>query len=655
VPAAAGPAAGSTPSAGPPAPTGRRPQLRDPLLRAARDFLLALRDLEAAGCAATEDHLRTLRRLAGRLQKAAPAGDRDLGPLLDAAWSRLDLFFELDAVEARARRPRPGESGSRVLLAALQRRGGALAAALAEPAPPLLAPLAHALSARWRAVLEAVAEREGAGGLAALVTARPELVARELDLPAGAGAGIQQERQVRALLAGGRFEELGGVLRARARTEPEPSDLAALWALELWTIRQWAGSADGEDDFDDDSEPPAHRAMVRIEEMAAEIGRRLPAEQRAEVARALRDELFVVSEAISLCEHTAGAAVALLDHLPGDVGLLIAGVAGAISGGDRRCLRTLEARLAARSGKVRDADRKVALRMMAQAAVELPDHLAATLAAVRPLFSDQDWIQAVELVARETAPLFAGFVRESASLAWLDPEMAAHGAAAAREDLESLRPALGATPGFAALELVLDCYGLERRPAAERARALLAAAPGYETALIAVETLRAVIGPVPPVGVAAALAVLADEVIDRLDDGWQRWWKALPILAANSSPGGLRKLERRIERLLAAPGLDERARGSLETALDAIGAAKRAERELRRFERGPSRPRRPGRRPTRDRAERADAAPRPAAGPGRGPAPGPGGGTPAGPAAGHARRKPRRERPVDLQLELDLE
>jgi hypothetical protein len=628
--------------AGPPevAPPAGRPRLSDPLLRAAWDFLLALRDLEAAGCAATEDHLRTLRRLAGRLQKAAPAGGRDLGRLLDAARSRLDLFAELDAVEARLRRPRRGESASRALLAALRRPGGALAAALAEPAPPLLAPLAHALSARWRAVLAAAAEREGAEGLAALAAARPELVHRELDLPgddsAGA-AGLQQARRVRALLAGERFEELGGLLRGRARTEPEPPALAALWALELWAIDRSAASRDGDDaddladDFDDDSEPPAHRATVRLEEMAAEIGRRFPAEQRVEVARALRAELFTACEAISLCEHTAGAAAALLDHLPGDPGLLIAGVAGAVSGGDRRCLRALEARLA-RGARVRDADRGIALRMMAQAAFELPDHLAATLAAVRPLFSDRDWSEATELVARATAPLFAGFVRESAGLAWLDPELAADGVIAARSDLEGLRPALGATAGFAALEMALDCCDLERRPAAARARALLAAAPGYEAALIAVETLRAATGPVPPAGVTAALAALADEVIDRLDERWERWWRALPILAANASRDGRRRLERRLELLRAAPGLDERARGALDAALGAIRAAQRAERELRRFEREPPRPRPPGRRPTLDRAEPL------------GPAPAP----------GHARRKRRRGPPDDLQFELDL-
>ena len=646
-PAAVGEPGGRESGAGPAAagaPAGR-PRLSDPLLRAAQDFLLALRDLEAAGCAATADHLRTLRRLAGRLRKAAPAGDRDLGPLLDAAWSRLDLFVALDAVEARAHRPGRGETASRALLAALRRPGGALAAALAGPAPPLLAPLAHALAARWRAVLEAVAEREGAEGLASLAAARPELVQRELDLPAGDGSGatgLQQARRVRALLAAERFDELAGLIRARARTEPEPSDLAALWALELWAIDRSAASGDGvdSDDLADESEPPAHRAMVRIEEMGAAIGRRFPAEQRVEVARALRDELFVVCEAVSLCEHTGGAATALLDHLPGDPGLLIAGVAGAIAGGDRRCRRALEARLAASAG-VRAADREIALRMMAQAAVELPDHLAATLATVRPLFSDRDWSEATELVARETAPLFAAFVRESSSLVWLDPEMAAHAAAAARSDLEGLRPALGATPGFAAIELVLDCCELERRPATERARALLAAAPGYETALIAVETLRAAIGLVAPLGVTAALAALTDEVIDRLDDRWQRWWRALPTLAANASRGGLRKLERRIELLLAAPGLDERTRGAFETALGALREAKRATRDLRRIERELSRPRRPGRRPTLDRPTLDRPSPdrpeRPA------------------PAPGHARRKRRREPPDDLQLELDLE
>jgi len=677
--------AGREPGAGPAeagAPAGR-PRLSDPLLRAAQDFLLALRDLEAAGCVASAGHLRTLRRLAGRLTKAAPAGDRDFARLLDAAWSRLDLFGALDAVEDRVSRPRRGESASRALLEALRRPGGALSTALAEPAPPPLAPLAHALRLRWRAVLAAVAERESAEGLAALAAARPELVERELDLPAAAGpgaAGLQQARRARALLAGGRFEELTGVLRARVRGESEPSDLAALWALELWAGRQMAGSAD-DDDPADGSEPPAHRAMVRIEEMAAEIGRRFPAEQRGGVARALRDELLAVCEAISLCEHTGGAAVALLDHLPGDAGLLIAGLGGAIAGGDRRCRRALEARLAARGGTVRDADRAVALRMMAQAAVELPDHLAATLATVRPLFSDRDWVEAAELVARKTAPMFGAFLRESSSLAWLHPGIAEEGAAAARHDLERLRPALGATPGFAAIELVLDCWRPEHPAAVKKARALLAAAPGYETALIAIETFRAALGEEAPAGAVAALDQLAGGMIDRLDDRWQRWWRAVPVLAAHASRSGLRSLERRIERLLDAPGLDDRSRRLLEAALDAALRAERLKRAFPAFGPEASRRRR-GRRPTRDRSDRPGPAPGPAAGPGRGPAAGPargpGGGpatgpaaspgrgpatgpgsgsgrdTAAGPAAGHARRKPRRQPLDDLQLELDL-
>src|SRR6185436_13056570 len=113
--------------------------------------------------------------------------------------------------------------------------------------------------------------------------------------------------------------------------------LAVLWSLELWATNHRSKGDETENSWLlglDLSEPPPHRAVVRLQEMAGEIARRFPAEQRAEVARALRDELFDLSEQTQPCEHMAQAALSLLEHQPGDIGILIIGVAGAIAGDD---------------------------------------------------------------------------------------------------------------------------------------------------------------------------------------------------------------------------------------------------------------------------------------------------------------------------------
>lgn len=638
-------------SAAPPKPAGGEPAARgrtrprDPYLRAVADLLLALRDLEAADCRPAEEILRTLRRRLRALTRAAPGGDPALGRLLETAARYLDLLGDLADLGTRLGRPPEGQPASRMILDRLRRPAGALAAALIEPAPPPLAPLAHALRLRWREVLAALAEREGAEGLATLAASRPELVNPEVGLPAGdrgAGGDLARARRARALLAGERFEELAGLLRARARGENGGGELAALWSLELWSLRNADRVLEEDDDldladpFDDDggepAEPLPHRAMVRIEEMASQIGRRFAAEQRAEVARELRRELFLVCEAIALCDHTSAAAATLLDHLPSDAGLLIVGIAGAVASGDRRCRRDLEARLA-RRGTLKPDEAATARRMMAQVAMEPPEYLVPALEALRPLFAEPEWQQTCELVAHKVAPMIGGFLAEASDLSWLAPGAVADAAELVRPDLERLRPTLGATSGYAALELALDCWRPRPAGVVKKVRALLAAHPGYETALAATRVLGSSLvatGPfaAPPEGAQAALEPLTAAVVDRLDDRWRQWWFDVPILALGGTPATLRKLERHVDGLLAGSGLDEPGRHALERSreiLDQIDSALGAPRRGR--DRAARRPRRPPRR--------------------RRPA-----GAPAAPV--HGRRKPKTEDRGQLQLDLDL-
>ncbi len=622
----AGAAAAALPPAG-------RIRLRHPLLRAARDFLLALRRLEAAEHRVGGGAGQALGLALRRLREAPDSGDAAVGRLLDGAERLLALLGALDRIEKELARAHPEESASRILLDELRRPGGALAralaTALAEPAPPLLAPLGHAVHLAWRGVLETVMAKEGAEGLATVAAARPELVEPEADLPTGAaGKALHEARRARTLLADGRLEELTGLLRARARTESQASDLAALWSLELWARGQAEPIEDYDALFGDEPvESPPHAAVVRIEEMAAQIGRRFPAEQRGEVARVLRDELLDLCELVAFCEHFAGAAAALLDHLPGDAGLLIAGLTGAIAGGDLRCRRALEGHLE-RRGAIQPFERETALRVMAQVALEDPACLAPALEALRPLFAETDWSEVSEGVARRAAPAFGALLVEAPGLPWLGPQTAAEGCKLVRQELEPLRATLGATSGFSAVELALDCWRPKAAEARKKVRTFLGAESGYETALLAVEVLEPTLEPSMPEGALAALRDLSEAVIDRLDDRWQRWWRAVPILALSASSARLRKLAKRIERLLATE-LDGPAQRTLEGALEAVDTVENARRALGR--RGPaprrkSRPRR--RRPATEKAASA---------------------TP-----GDGRGKRRRDEPEAAQLDLDL-
>jgi hypothetical protein len=577
----------------------------DAWLRAAADFFAALQDVEARGFAPTAADRQALAQGLRTLRDLAPAEDSQLRRLLAGAGQCLSLLAALDGIEAWLYAPPQGDEarGSQAVVLWL-RELGPLAAALGASDPSLLAPLHHAVRRRWRSVLERVAAEEGSPGLAALYAADPGLLAMDVDL-AGGLADLRQRAQAQQLLAAGRYEELIQLLRSRSRIAAKPGDLAAFWSLELWAGRRISNEEENdEDDEDEDlgpdlSEPFVHRTLVRVGEMAGEVGRRFPPEQRAEVARVLRDELFHLCEVTGFCEHTAGAALSLLEHLPGDSGLLIAGVAGALADDAPRLLRALEAQLG-RGGKASaspEPNGPVERRLMAQVARARPRVMARILDKLKPLFSAGAWPQIAELVGREMAGGFAELLCAAGFEAMGNSELASRLPADARVSLELLRRALGGTLGFAAVELILDCWWLDPPAVEKRLAGFLAGSPGCEGVLAALQVLEKLLLPWTPQSLDVAVRGLGRAAIDRLDDRWQLWGGAVPLLAVASDDGGLQRLKKKIQQLLASPEIQGEGRDVLEEGLEAVqrleGVRRERERSRRRAQPKKKKPRRP--------------------------------------------------------------
>jgi len=568
----------------------------------ARDGLQDLRNL-AAGCprdliyiqAAGElfDALRSsdpkdLARSLEAVREASreiPDGSGELHRVLDGAGRCLSLLADLAVLEDKlARLPQSDRSPASQMIAGWLRGPGPLLTAVLNASAPaaLLAPLHRAVRMRWRAVLERVAAREGPSGLAALCAADPRLLAGDVSLPGGIQAGLarlRQGAQARQILAAGRYADLAQLLRSRSLTEPEPTNLAVLWNLELWAINHRTKKEETEAGWLLGlvvSEPPPHRAVVRLQEMAGEIVRRFPAEQRAGVARALRDELLDLSEQIHLCEHMAQAALSLLEHQPGDIGLRIIGVAGAISGKDSRTLRALE-RWLARGIKVQADDAAIAERSMTQVGRETPETIVRALDLLKPLFDEEKWPAIAALVAREMGAPFADALNETTFAAAFESRRAAdRELVEMRRHLDRLRPALGGTPGFAAMELALDCWQPDRSVVEKRVKAFLRASPGLEAVLAAFLVVNRVTADrLAPRGTATALHALAHALIDLLDERWQIWEAAVPALAMATRGRHLQRLEAKIRELLASPRLVG-GREALERALRTVQATRNA-------------------------------------------------------------------------------
>ncbi|HYU31380.1 MAG TPA: hypothetical protein VEW48_04400 [Thermoanaerobaculia bacterium] len=547
----------------------------DPYLRATRELSDALRSLDRQDLARSLEAVRA----------AAPEDAGELRLLLDGVHRCLSLLADLAVVEDKlVRLPQSDQARASQVVAGWLRGPGPLLTAVltATSAPSLLAPLHHAVRMRWRAVLERVAAREGPPGLAALCAADPKLLASDVSVPGGMQAGLaslRQGTQARQLLAAGRYANLVHLLRTRGLAEAESANLAVLWSLELWTINHRSKEDEPEEGWFlglNLSEPPPHRALVRLQEMAGEIARRFPAGQQAEVARALRGELFDLCEQIHLCEHMARAALSLLEHLPGDVGLRILGVAGAISGEDSRTLRAIEARLA-QGGKAQADDQAVAQRLMTQVGRETPETVARALDLLKPLFDDTQWPAVAALVAREMGARFADALNESGFVALENRRSGSRALAEVRRHLDRLQPVLAGTPGFAAMELAFDCWQQDRSPVEKRVKAFLRASPGLEGVLAAFLILdRATDGSLAPRGVATALHAVAHALIDLLDERWQIWEAAVPALVMAVRGRHLQRLEEKIRQLLTSPRLPAAGREALDQALRAVQTARNA-------------------------------------------------------------------------------
>jgi hypothetical protein len=505
------------------------------------------------------------------LRAVAPEPGGDLRRLLDRADSCLSLLTQLEGLAADLERS--AEPASTLIASWLRTAGLALTTALSSSGPPWLAPLRHAVHLRWRSALERVLTREGPAGLAALCAAAPnapKLLSLDVDLPGGVQAGLAARRQrgeAQRLLSEQRYGALAELLRARSRTLSDAPALAALWSLELWARGhqdlEWE-EVDGSFLSDHPFETPAppHRALTRLEEMGGEIRRRFPVSQRAEVARVLRTELLDLCEQLRFCEHVAGAALALLEHLPGDAGLLVAGVAGAVTGNDPRALRNLKAQIAqtiaetcAQAGQTAARDRPVILRLMTQIAMEGPWDLAAILAALRPFFSDDAWPEIAAFVAREMVGTLAAGLREESYESFDEPALGPLDLDNLRANLRLLRPALAGTPGFAAAEMALDCWHPDRRAAERRLKKFLAEVPGVEGPLTGFRLLERALGPWAPKGVDATSRSLAAAVIERIplpDPQWQLWCPDVPVLALAVDSDQRRLLEEKIQQILAS-------------------------------------------------------------------------------------------------------
>jgi hypothetical protein len=568
--------------------------LDDPCLQAAGEFFRALQNPEI--------DRQTLARSLEAMRAAAPRESGDLGRLLDSAGRCLSLLADLDALEQKLEKDE-GSQTSQQVSAWLHGPGPRLAAALAASGPPLLAPLQHAVRLRWRAVLELVAAQEGSPGLAALCAADPKLLGCDVSLPGGSLADLRHAAQARQLLAAHRYGSLARLLRSRGEAETESGTLAALWSLELWAANRRSSEeeADEDDGRADLPEPPTHRTLVRLQQMAGEISRRFPPEQRAEVAAELRRELFNLCEQSHFCEHVARAALSLLEHQPGDFGLLVAGIAGSVAGRDSRTLRAIEAGLA-RRGMAQAGDLDIAQRLIAQVVLESSESAARILKILRPFLAGHVWPEIAALAAREMSEKWPDALARALFESLRKGRSESRAFNELQRDLDHLRPVLAGTSGFAAMELALDCWRPNPPDLEKRLKKFLADVPSLEGALTAFLLLRRTMSFVEPGSARTIRGRLARAVIERLDDRWQLWAHAVGDLAISVRSNHLPQLEEKIQQILASPGMPPSGRQILEKGLGDV-------RHVLRL-RGPSRRRKsPSSQPARKKPPRRAGAP----------------------------------------------
>jgi hypothetical protein len=446
-------------------------------------------------------------------------------------------------------------------------------------APPAqaswLRPLHHALRRRWRALLQMVAEDEGAAAVwAELQASSPALFALELEAGGQGAAAAQRLRgwdQARRLVAAGEHGELARLLASAARGEEAPERLVLLWSLELSAHEreEVAALADEGPAILAGPTPRAGANLARLGQMAEQIAARLPPEQRADVARFLSERLLVLCEKLPFSRTTAAAAAALLRELPNEPALLLAALAGAVCSGDRRAEERLAAHIVT-LGPARGAGKEGVLRLLPEVAVEAVDDAVRILRSIRPLLPEAEWPQALGLVVREILAFVGAAVRWGCS--GLDLEDLRH-------DLRLFRGVLSECVEFAAVEAAVDC--LDPAAGGERVlRKFLARTPGLEPALVVFELLTKAYGGGAPVF--EELNASRSVVLDRLDSRWQLWLPLLSLLLLGASRQQIRRLRQRVVELERRKDLAEVDREALVGALRTIAILPRVERSMRR-------------------------------------------------------------------------
>lgn len=541
-----------------------------PEAQAIRRFHRALAAFEDRELRPLPAEVEVLRQAAEELRQALPT-DPAVRRLSEAALERLRLMAGLAGLE-EALAHRKGAAFLPFFLERVKSLSSALLAVLRDSPPEaLLRPLHHALRLRWRDLLALVAERQGAAAWAEAHAAWPALAAVDLEL-GGGPEGARNRAAVRELRKAGDHGQLARLLGSLAGAEKAPGRMALLWSLELWAWEQAEGSGREEEGWlPVAAEPPQHAALVRVGRMARDLAGRLPAEQRPEVARFLRDRLFELLERQHFCRHSLEAADALLHQIPGDPGLLLVALTAAACAGDVRAQGLFAARLAAR-GEARAAERETVLRLVSQIALERAEVLARVLPPLRLLLGDEGWPGALEIVLRSVTDLVCGALE-------LPPgEADLHRLA---RDLGVYRSALADRPELEALEAALACV----RPGGggePLLRGLLDRTPQLEPALIALRVLGAASTPWAPPAVGKAFEDAREAVISRLDLRWRLWIPVLPGLLIGASRPQARRLRVRIVGLLRSKGLQEEDRQALEGSLKRIAELQRIASAFRR-------------------------------------------------------------------------
>jgi hypothetical protein len=312
---------------------------------------------------------RTVRKLEQVLEDAQKAHDSTgCGELFDAAEERLWLFRRLlDLERVLGRIEPPVEVARRRLREFLVNNKNRLIRLLGQKPPALLGNLEYAWRHRWHELLEKVGRRFDSAIWSEFYAFCPQVLSYYL-VPRQPVSGAHQAMwflRVDRLLNGDEYRELTQVLAQQSRRESlRPNQLACLWACELWAWRRVLSRVQSLPSFseslarrqgtlspspEDDLEVPEILFNLgRLEEMAGALKQRFSAEECKEVARVLRDETLLLASQFGFSDSLRSLVEALLESLPGDLGLLLLGLMVAQGSGDERAQQVFTSQIEGR-------------------------------------------------------------------------------------------------------------------------------------------------------------------------------------------------------------------------------------------------------------------------------------------------------------------